>query len=514
MSRLIAAALAVASALDAPHDAVVVGAGFAGLSAAHLLAEAGLDVVVLEGAERVGGRVRNWDPEHSRFDAASDEVVELGGTFVSPSHTALINFSAAMGVAVYNTSAGVATRPRRKPRAPWLREPADGWPWWYWGVDTEHSMASSVMHTRGGMLTFRGPKELTQLLKGVPAFDELEQVGKLMADTVRSLSCESADEHWVAYDGVTFEGWIREHVSHTEGRDVLRAMCRGMIAQEAAAVSFLSTAKSLKGCWSAGDDDQFRLRGGSQAPLLAAASKLGPRLRLSSEVRAVREVEGGGYEVQTAGSDKLRASHVVLTGSPAALLGVRPPLGANDAQLLQRMPMGESAKLFFFYPTAWWRGAGKSANILASDGTPYSACMDHSAYTSSHGSAALMCWIEGSTNLRYFGMENRTAAREEVLAFLEASLGDKRVRTYTSSAVLNWSDDAFARGAYTGYFAPGVQSQPAFWEAYARSEKARGLFVAGSDYYTGLGNGYMDGAVRSGEAAAREIVKRVQGAPP
>ena len=141
----------------------------------------------------------------------------------------------------------------------------------------------------------------------------------------------------------------------------------------------------------------------------------------------------------------------------------------------------------------------------------YTACMDHSSKDASHGAAALMCWVEGATNLRFFGKPNRTEALEEVLAFLERSLEDKRVRSYLHHVMLDWPQDEYARGAYTGFFPPGVQSQPAFWNAYARAEKAPGLFVAGSDYYTGVGNGYMDGAVRSGEAAAKVIVARSRG---
>jgi len=57
---------------------VVAGAGFAGLLAAHRVAQAGHEVVVLEARDRVGGRV--WSQELVPGDPRS--VVERGGEFV------------------------------------------------------------------------------------------------------------------------------------------------------------------------------------------------------------------------------------------------------------------------------------------------------------------------------------------------------------------------------------------------------------------------------------------------
>ena len=46
------------SLIQKSHDVVVVGAGMAGLTTARELAKAGLDVLVLEAHDRVGGRIQ------------------------------------------------------------------------------------------------------------------------------------------------------------------------------------------------------------------------------------------------------------------------------------------------------------------------------------------------------------------------------------------------------------------------------------------------------------------------
>ena len=58
------------------YDVVVIGAGAAGLAAARDLADKGLNVVVLEARERIGGRVFTWhEPEN-------DLPIELGAEFI------------------------------------------------------------------------------------------------------------------------------------------------------------------------------------------------------------------------------------------------------------------------------------------------------------------------------------------------------------------------------------------------------------------------------------------------
>ena len=59
-------------------DVVIVGAGFAGASAATVLGKAGLKVVILEARDRVGGRA------FTRRFMPSGEVMEFGGSWIAP----------------------------------------------------------------------------------------------------------------------------------------------------------------------------------------------------------------------------------------------------------------------------------------------------------------------------------------------------------------------------------------------------------------------------------------------
>src|SRR5688500_10166282 len=77
-------------------DAVVVGAGLAGLTAAYRLMRSGHSVIVLEANDRAGGRVVNHHIE-------GGEISEAGGTFIGPTQTRIKAIADTFGVETFPT---------------------------------------------------------------------------------------------------------------------------------------------------------------------------------------------------------------------------------------------------------------------------------------------------------------------------------------------------------------------------------------------------------------------------
>src|SRR5690606_23043396 len=63
-----------------PASVIIIGAGFAGLSAAYKLKQRNIDCIILESRPRIGGRVFSHKMD-------TDLMVELGGEWVGNSHT-------------------------------------------------------------------------------------------------------------------------------------------------------------------------------------------------------------------------------------------------------------------------------------------------------------------------------------------------------------------------------------------------------------------------------------------
>jgi hypothetical protein len=175
---LAAVQAAAAAGLPPTVDVAVVGAGLAGLACARSLMGSGLDVVVLEAGDAVGGRVRT--------DVVDGVLVDRGFQLLNPTYPVLPWFLDVDGLALQPLPAGVATT--RPGHAPTLL------------ADPVREPAALPGMLRSGLLD---PRDLAGLVR---------LVARALLQPVRRLT-SGPDTGWhAAFDAVGLTGPLRRHV--------------------------------------------------------------------------------------------------------------------------------------------------------------------------------------------------------------------------------------------------------------------------------------------------------------
>jgi monoamine oxidase len=444
------------------HDVVVVGAGYAGLTAGTLLADAGLDVVVVEARDRVGGRACT---EHLRPGL----WVDHGGQWLGPTQRRVRALAARTGVRIFPSE------------GPGLNSE-------WWG---------------GQLFRYAGPVANGQpdvAAEAVQCALELDLMALEVPGEAPWLAPQAA-----AWDATTVESWIAGlDLDHEETRSALRLIVRTVLTVEPADVSLLhllfyirSATCTLQLYGHAGTAQDARFEGGAQAVPDALARALGARVRLGQPVRRVGQ-DDDGVTVGVDGGELLRARRAVLALPPtlAGRLVYQPPLPGHRDQLTQRLPMGSVIKCHAVYDRPWWRDEGLSGCGVADDGAAR-VFFDTSPPDGSAG--VLVAFVTGE-QARVWGRQGAGERRARVLSDLARHLG---ARVCSPDAYLEraWAEEEFTRGCYAGSFAPGG------WTSYgtALRDPVGLLHWAGTETAT-VWNGYFDGAVQSGERAAHEVL--------
>jgi monoamine oxidase len=216
----------------------------------------------------------------------------------------------------------------------------------------------------------------------------------------------------------------------------------------------------------------------------------------------VRHIEQGRSSV-TVVSDRVTATaHKVIVAVPPALcnrIAFTPSLpGARDG-LGQRLPMGALGKVAVVYDRPFWREQGLNGTAVTTGG-PISATFDDSP---PGGLPGIVFGFVGGDMLRGFVRLSLARRRRAVLDQLSGLFPDRagsaqRPREYLEKF---WTQDPWSRGGPVGVAPPGTLL------SYGPALRApfRSVHWAGTETST-YWNGYMDGAVRSGERAALEVL--------
>jgi monoamine oxidase len=197
----------------------------------------------------------------------------------------------------------------------------------------------------------------------------------------------------------------------------------------------------------------------------------------------------------------VRARRAIVAVAPtlAGRLVYDPPLPGFRDQLTQRMPLGTVAKCMAIYPEPFWRYEGLSGQGMSDTG-PVRLTFDNSPPGGSPG--VLLGFLEGR-RARELGRLPASERRSAVIDCFARLYGPRAARPDAYMERL-WAEEEWSRGCYGCHMPTGA------WTSYgpALREPIGRLHWAGAEYAT-VWSGYMDGAVRSGERAAREALARL-----
>ena len=442
-------------------DCCVVGAGFAGLAAALRLKQAGCSVAVLEARDRIGGRT---------FTEVRDDGgwIDRGGAWIGPGQDRIYALMDEFGVPSY-------------------KQYVDG---------------DAMMYLDGKQYRYQGTIPLSMSPWAVA------NIGGVFLELTRMCKSIPVDAPWRAakahkWDRLSYAAWLHRNTLSKPAHELLESAVAGLYTSAASEVSLLFVLYQMAsaggpsfvlGVKDAAED--ARPVGGMGAIHRALATELGDAITLSQPVRRVTQ-DADGVTIR---SDEvmLRADRVIVA-VPIALAGqidYDPMLPADRSFLHQRMPLGAVFKIALVYDEPFWRADGLSGQSFA-PGSAANLTIDSCTPQARPG--VLTVITEGPT-ARRIGRLTAAERRAAVLDGVAERFGPQ-AKSPVEYLEQDWAAERYSGGGMISHTPPGVLTEfgPALREPCGR------IHWAGTETATAM-YGFIDGAVRSGERAAAEVL--------
>jgi monoamine oxidase len=448
-----------ARAAAVPETILVVGAGLAGLAAAHRLREAGKHVIVIEARDAPGGRVRTI---RNTFDDGL--FAEAGPNRISDTHEYVIHWLNDFGLSLEPFAPDKASQVLVLNG---MRARADN--------DAEREKLAPDLKPDERRLTPAGL--LLKYIQGLP-----EDLG--------SPEFKADDPRWAPYDRVTWPDWL---ASRGASKGAIQLMMLGGDSSQFSALFMLQQIFLHKA-----QRSYMKIEGGMDRLPLAIAKGLEityncELVRLQPRTTAIRAVcSQNGRPIE------FNANRAVLAIPFSTLrrVAIQPAFSPAKTAAINGLVYHEATRFLFQTKTAFWKADGLSGSAR------------------SNGPADIWDTSFGQDKQR--GILAMTTGNAQIESRLAAMTVPQRIaygvgltkpafpqleRELEKTYIQRWVDEPYARGAFT-VFQPGQMSG---WST-AITRPERGVYFAGE--HTSPWTGWMEGALWSGERVAQEILQQ------
>jgi monoamine oxidase len=430
---------------------LVVGAGFAGLASAYEAQSVGYSVTVLEGQNKLGGRV--W----SLSDVVPGKVVEGGGELIGLNHPTWLAYKDRFKLNLLKVT------------------------------DSD----DSPIVLRGHVLSHEEEKQLAKEMPVV--LDQLNTLAKpVLPDTPwLSPAAKALDEQPLAK-------WIRDLKASPICKRAVRQQMEADNGVRAGKQSLLANLAMIAGggfekYWT--DSERFRCDGGNQTLALKLGEILGDSLHLNCPVKSISVYETG-VRVTTHSSKTFEADDVILAVPPSVWSKIRFTPGLPKALRSPGPQMGKNVKFLVNSKNQFW---GKTAPNYVSDGAANLTWEGTEGQTGPGEGFIVFSGAASAERCIRFKPLRRAESYVDALR----DVYPKLERSFTDSKFMDWPNDPWVLASYA-FPAPNevMRCGPIFEKGlYGR------LHFAG-EHTSYAFMGYMEGALHSGVMAAKKLAQR------
>jgi len=400
------------------YDAIVVGAGYAGLAAGLALQKAGKNILLLEARNRCGGRIL------TEYFSEQD-YTDLGGQWIGPGHERMYQLAAEFGIETFHT----------------------------------YDSGKSTLLFNNKLKHYKGLIPPLPLLALLSLDRALRKINKL-AKTI-DLAHPYQSENAAKWDAMSLQDWMNMQMKNETARKMFAIAAEAVFATDASTISFLHALFYIK---SESNYDflmivdkgvqQDRIKGGAQSICIKMAAALSDSIHYEKVVTHIHQdeqcvmVSGDGF------SFKANQCIVAIPPAVSTEINYTPAVPETQWELMKASFMGSVVKCYAVYPSPFWRKQFKNGLVAAPEELT-SVVFDNSPFNGSKGILMGFSLAEKAKQL----MQHDQATRKEIVkAGFVKMFGPEaaNLEYYTDKS---FTEEPFTKGCYAGMFPPGILTQ-------------------------------------------------------